>query len=82
MRRKRAAETPAQKRERQRKMRDAARDKSRRRDRHRPAKRSAEIDDALRAGMSILGEREMHRPTFVVITPQGRRIETLEPDKI
>ncbi len=46
----------------------------------RGSKRSAEEKDARNAGASILGEKELRRPTFIVITPAGRRIETLEPD--
>ena len=29
-----------------------------------------------------MNEKELRRPTFIVITPQGRRIETLEPDLV
>jgi len=46
----------------------------------RTRRRSPIERDARNAGASIIGEKELRRPTFVVITPQGRRIETLEPD--
>src|SRR5579872_2293246 len=44
----------------------------------RTEKRTPQEKDALNAGASILSEKEMRRPTYVVITPAGRRIETLE----
>ena len=36
--------------------------------------------DAIAAGLHVAGVREISRPTFIVITPSGRRIETLEHD--
>jgi len=90
MREKRAAETQHQRETRVRKMRDAARRKARLRLRHRrtpkgsnPPRRSrrdAIERDALTHGASIVTADTLRRPKFIVITPAGRRIETLEPD--
>jgi hypothetical protein len=44
-----------------------------------PEKLDAVARDALNNGASILSESAMRRPTFVVITPTGRRIESLDP---
>jgi hypothetical protein len=48
----------------------------------RTEKRSAQEIEARAAGASIMNEKELRRPTFIVVTPQGRRIETLEPDLV
>lgn len=92
MRQRRAAETADQKRDRVRKMRDAARKKARLRLRHRRTRkgsnplprlqRSAEEKDAMNAGASIVDADTLRRPLFKVITPKGVRFETLEPDLI
>ena len=36
--------------------------------------------EALTHGLHVATRREIERPRFVVITPSGTRIETLEPD--
>jgi len=47
--------------------------------RRRPRKLPPEEKDAIATGQSILSLNHLRRPTFVVITPTGRRIETLDP---
>jgi hypothetical protein len=45
-----------------------------------PEKLGAIERDTMRNGGTIVNADTLRRPTFVVITPAGRRIETLAPD--
>ena len=82
LRRQRAKETPKQRRARLDKMAERMRDRKRQRNRSRKRTLPQLEMDAINSGASIVNENELRRPFFIVITPQGRRIETLEPDLI